>query len=153
MVRRANRFKGPAHLKAVKSWADLYLIQLHTQLCYPYSLQRWDFLRHWVSLCSCACAGDTCRFITHLPITMFLTHTNARTHAGTHTRTGFLFRRHPRSLNTLPLRSHLNQVRINHCHGLLSHGLQWATRAKGGGEETNRDMVKKECVCVCPCVC
>lgn len=36
----ANKFKGSAPLKAVKSWAGLYLIQLLTQLCYLSSLQR-----------------------------------------------------------------------------------------------------------------
>lgn len=31
----ANKFKGSAPLKAVKSWAGLYLIQLLTRLCSP----------------------------------------------------------------------------------------------------------------------
>ena len=101
-MREANKFKGSALLKAVKSWAGLYLIQLLTQLCYPY----YFFFFCTAVEYSSACAGNktTRRIITHLLIAVYLTHTH---------------KRHPRSGHTLPLqRSHLNQVRINHC--------QWA---------------------------
>lgn len=48
-MRSANKFKGPAHLKAVKSWAGLYLIQLLTRLCYSFAQFFFSFfLLRWV---------------------------------------------------------------------------------------------------------
>lgn len=119
VVRSANKFKGPAHLKAVKSWAGLYLIQLLTRLCYSFA----QFFFFFCSTTECWRTKAQNHLQNHQPFFSFfgtrrrLKH--FKKHKHTHTKKAPTFASH-----TLPLQSHLNQVHINHCHR-AAHSQSW----------------------------
>ena len=102
MLTKVNTFKDRPHLKAERLSRPSPNLITHAALLAILTLTQ-GFL---FCVCSRACTEDksTSKSITHLPFT------------ASPTRREFLFKRHPHSLCTLPLQSHLNHVHINHCH-------------------------------------
>lgn len=123
IMRKANKFKGSLSLKAVKLWAGLYLIQLHSFVSHP--LFNAEILFPFPRLLRLM---HMCRKQSHVQLAHCFNGKKKRQKQKTN-----------RSLlHTHFLQTHIRQAYISHCHLCLFMVLNEQQGPKVGGGETNR---------------